>query len=110
MAVTPKVFSESVVVATTATTYVAAELGRKMIDKFTAYNSDTQPRTLTVHMIPAAGSAAAANIILVKTLQAGETYTCPEVVGHVLEPSAFIQALASTASVVNIRISGRVVS
>lgn len=110
MAVSPKVFSESVAVANTATTYVQAELGRKMIDKCTAYNSDTTSRTLTVHLLPSGGTAATSTIILVKTLQPGETYTCPEVVGHVLEPSGFLQALASTASVINLRISGRVVS
>src|SRR5688572_2695663 len=110
MAVTPKVFSESVVVAATATTYVPAELGRKTIDKCTAYNSDTVPRTLTVHLLPSGGTAAPSTIIMVKTLQASETYTCPEVVGHVIEPNGFLQALASTASVINIRISGRIVS
>jgi hypothetical protein len=111
MAVTPRTFSESTQLTASAATYVAAVVGAKiMIDKFTVYNSDTVPRTVTVHMVPSAGTAGATNIILVKTLQTGETYTCPEVVGHVLEPGAFIQALASTAAVVNLRVSGRLVS
>lgn len=111
MAVTPRTFSESTPLTAAAATYVAAVVGAKiMIDKFTLYNTDTSPRTVTVHMVPSAGTAAPGNIVLVKTLQAGETYTCPEVVGHVLEPGAFVQALASTTLVVNLRVSGRLVS
>jgi len=45
-----------------------------------------------------------------KTLQAGETYTFPELVGHVLKPSGFISTLASASSAVNMRASGREIS
>lgn len=112
MAITPRTFSESTQLTASAATYVSATTGseKKIIDKCTLYNSDTVSRTVTVHLVPNAGAAGAGNIVLQKTLQTLETYTCPEVVGQVLEGGAFLQALASVAAVVNLRISGRLVS
>jgi hypothetical protein len=49
-------------------------------------------------------------IVKTKTLQASETYTFPELVGHVLNPGGFISTLAGTASAINIRVSGREVT
>lgn len=110
MAVQPTVFSQSTAIAATDTTYVAADLAKRMIDKCTIYNSDTVARTVTINLVVSAGSAAAANVIMVKTLLAGETYTCPEIVGHYLNGGDFLSAKASTAAVVNLRVSGRQVS
>jgi hypothetical protein len=45
-----------------------------------------------------------------KTLQPSETYTFPELVGHVLLNNGFISTIAGTASAINIRASGRLVS
>ena len=50
------------------------------------------------------------NLIIPKTIPAGETYTFPEVVGHVLEPGGFISVLSGSASAVVIRASGREVT
>jgi hypothetical protein len=61
--------------------------------------------------VTAASSAGNENLIVkTKTLQAGETYTFPEIVGQVLAPSGFISTIAGTASAVNIRASGREVT
>jgi hypothetical protein len=49
-------------------------------------------------------------IVKTKTLQPSETYTFPELVGHVLSPGGFISTLAGTASAINIRVSGREVT
>jgi hypothetical protein len=49
-------------------------------------------------------------IIKNKTLLPSETYTFPELVGHVLQPGGFISTIAGTASAINIRSSGREVS
>jgi len=59
-----------------------------------------------------AGGTAGNNDLIVKTktLQASETYTFPELVGHVLRPGGFISTLAGTASAINIRVSGREVT
>lgn len=110
MAVRSTVPTQSTTVAATDTTYIAATLSRRMIDKCTAYNSDTVARTLTINLVASAGAAGATNITMVRTILAGDTYTCPEIVGHYLDPGDFLSAKASTASVVNLRVSAREVS
>lgn len=82
-----------------------------IIDKFTATNYSVSAATISVNLVTAAGSAGNDNLIVKsKTLQAGETYTFPELVGHVLPASGFISTIAGTASAINIRASGRLVS
>jgi hypothetical protein len=82
-----------------------------IIDKFTATNYSATAATISVNLITAAGSASNDNLIVkTKTLQAGETYTFPELVGHVLPNNGFISTIADTASAINIRASGRLVS
>jgi hypothetical protein len=46
-------------------------------------------------------------IVKTKTLQPAETYTFPEIVGQILSPGAFISTIASAATSINIRASGR---
>ena len=82
-----------------------------IIDKFTATNYSVTAATISVNLVTAAGTAGNDNLIVKsKTLQAGETYTFPELVGHVLPASGFISTIAGTASAINIRASGRLVS
>lgn len=79
-----------------------------IVDKFTATNYTTSPATLSVNVVTVSGAAGNDNLIVkTKTLQAGETYTFPEIVGQVLRPGDFISTIAGTASAVNIRASGR---
>jgi len=82
-----------------------------IIDKFTATNYSASAATISVNLVTGGGTASNADLIVkTKTLQAGETYTFPELVGHVLRPSGFISTLAGTASAINIRVSGREVT
>jgi hypothetical protein len=82
-----------------------------IIDKFTATNYSAAAATISVNLVTAAGSAGNSNLIVkTKTLQPSETYTFPELVGHVLPSGGFISTLAGTASAINIRASGRLVS
>lgn len=82
-----------------------------IIDKFTATNYSASPATLSVNLVTAAGSAGNDNLITkTKTLLASEVYTFPELVGQVLNPGDFISTIAGTASAINIRASGRVIS
>lgn len=82
-----------------------------IIDKFTATNYNTAAATISVNLVTAAGSAGNDNLIVkTKTLQPTETYTFPELVGHVLPVGGFISTIAGTASAINIRASGRLVS
>lgn len=77
------------------------------IDKFTVTNSTASAATLSVNIIQSGGSASANNLIMsARSIQAGETYTCPELVGQVLESGAFISTIAGTASALTIRASG----
>lgn len=82
-----------------------------IIDKFTATNYNTAAATISVNLVTAAGAAGNDNLIVkTKTLLPSETYTFPELVGHVLPNGGFISTIAGTASAINIRASGRLVS
>lgn len=93
------------------TQYTAPTGTRTIIDKLTGTNTTGAAATLTIKLIASGGAAGAANtIVSAKTLAAGESYTFPEVVGHVLNPGDFISTLAGTAAAITIRASGREVS
>jgi len=94
------------------TTQYTSENGTSAIlDKFTATNYSGSAATLSVNLVTTGGAAGNDNLIVkTKTLQAGETYTFPELIGHVLAAGGFISTLAGTAAAINIRASGRVIS
>jgi len=82
-----------------------------IIDKFTATNYSGSAATLSVNLVTSGGAAGNDNLIVkTKTLQAGETYTFPELIGQVLAVGGFISTVAGTATAINIRASGRVIS
>lgn len=111
MTVTVKVLVPSKIAETTQTTQYTATNVTAIIDKFTATNYSTTAATISVNLVSAGGSAGTQNLIVkTKTLQPDETYTFPEIVGHVLAPNNFISTLASTALAINIRVSGREVT
>ena len=111
MAVTVKVLIPAKTAENAQTTQYTANGVTTIIDKFTATNYSAAAATLSVNLVTAAGSAGNDNLIVkTKTLQAGETYTFPEIVGQTLSPGAFISTLAGTASAINIRSNGREVT
>lgn len=82
-----------------------------IIDKFTATNHTAAPAALSVNLVPSGGAAAAANLVTkTKTLQPGETYSFPELVGQILAAGDFVSTLADTATAIGIRASGRQVT
>ena len=92
----------------TTTQYTCPTGTRTIVDKFTGTNSSGATQTLSVYVVPSGGSAGASNQITVtKSLAAGEVYTFPEIVGQVLGAGEFISTLASAASAIVIRASGR---
>jgi hypothetical protein len=96
--------------AAQTTQYTSAGV-QTIIDKFTATNYSASAATISVNLVSPAGSAGNDNLIVkTKTLQPAETYTFPELVGHVLPASGFISTIAGTATSINIRASGRLVS
>jgi hypothetical protein len=111
MAVTVTVLIPAKIVENTQTTQYTSAGVTTIIDKFTATNYSASAATLSINLVTGAGAAGNDNLIVQnKTLQAGETYTFPEIVGQVLSPSAFISTIAGTASAINMRASGRQVT
>ena len=111
MAVQIKVLIPAKIAENTQTTQYVASNVSTIIDKFTATNYDTSARTISVNLVTALDTAGNQNLVVkAKTLLPSETYTFPEIVGQILAPGGFISTIASAASAVNIRASGREVS
>jgi hypothetical protein len=86
--------------------YTAPVNTKAIIDKATAVNTSTSARLLSVNL--ATGGASSSNLVIDKRVIApNETYSCPELIGQVLEPGTTIQTSVSGASAVNFRVSGR---
>ena len=111
MTVTVKVIIPAKTAENSQTTQYTATNVTAIIDKFTATNYSANSATISVNLVNPSGSAGNDNLIVkTKTLQPAETYTFPELVGHVLAPSGFISTIAGTSSAINIRASGREVT
>jgi len=111
MAVNVRVLIPAKIAENTQTTQYTAQNVSAIIDKFTATNYSASAATLSVNLVTQFDSSGNQNLIIKsKTLLPSETYTFPELVGHVLQPGGFISTLAGTASAINIRSSGREIS
>lgn len=111
MTVTVSALVASKVAENTQTTQYTSTNVRTIIDKFTATNYSAASASLSVNLVPSGGSTGDSNLtVKTKTLQPGETYTFPEIVGHILVSGDFISTLASAATSINIRVSGRIVT
>lgn len=112
MTVVAKVLIPSKIAESSQTTQYTAGAGiTTLIDKFTATNYSASAATISVNLVTGADVAGNQNLVVkTKTLQPGETYTFPELVGHVLMPTGFISTIANAATSINIRASGREVS
>lgn len=93
------------------TQYVAPSSTTTIIDKFTATNFSSGMVNVSVNLAASGGATGNDNLIVkTRTLQPGETYTFPEIVGHTLPSGGYISTLASASSAVNLRASGREIS
>lgn len=111
MTVTVKPLIAAKIAENSQTTQYTATGVTAIIDKFTATNYSGSAATLSVNLVTSADTAGNQNLIVkTKTLQPAETYTFPEIVGQVLAASGFISTIASAATSINIRASGREVS
>lgn len=111
MTVTPKALIPAKTAENAQTTQYTAANVTTIIDKFTATNYSIAAATISVNLVTSGDTAAVSNaIVYLKTLQPQETYTFPEVVGHVLAAGGFISTLASATLAINIRASGREVT
>lgn len=92
----------------TQTTQYTANGVKTLIDKFTATNTNAVNVDFSVNLVANAGTASDANLVLdARTLIPGETYTCPELIGQVLEDGGFISTLASVTTSITISVSAR---
>lgn len=108
MAVTPRVLIPAKQAENAQTAQYTASAARAIIDKFTVTNTSAGNVTLSVNLVTTGGSAGAANLVIdARAIAPDETYTCPELVGHVLEAGGFISTIASAATSLTIRCSGR---
>ena len=93
------------------TTQYTASNCKCIIDKFTATNNSGANVSFTVNLIPPGSSVSLANRILaLKTITPSETYTCPELVGQILEPGGIISTIAGASAAITIMASGREVT
>lgn len=90
------------------TTQYTATAVRALIDKATVTNTDTVNRTFSVNLVQSGGTAGNTNLTIKdRTVVPGETYLCPELVGQALDSSSFISTIASNATSLTLRVSGR---
>lgn len=100
-----KLIAGSALTNALATYYTAATAYGAILKELMLVNTDTVARTVTVHIIPTAGTAGVPSTILSgETLQPGEqrVYSLSSVIPN----GSFIQALASTGAVVALSASG----
>lgn len=93
--------------ASQTTQYTATNV-KAIIDKATVTNTSGANVVFNCNLVTSGGAAGVSNLIIDnRSLTPDETYTCPELVGQALEPGGFISTLASAASALTIRFSGR---
>jgi len=108
MAVTLKVLIPPKQAENSQTTQYTAVNAKAIIDKFTITNTSANNVTISVNLVTSGGTPSAANLIMdARAVAPDETYTSPELVGQVLEPGSFISTIASAATSLTIRASGR---
>lgn len=108
MSVTVKELIPSKQAENSQTTQYTASNVKAIIDKFTATNTSGGAVTLSVNLI-ASGDTSGDDNLIVKTrsINAGETESFTELVGQTLDAGSFISTIASAATSLTIRCSGR---
>lgn len=108
MAVTVKNIIPAKQVESAQTTQYTAVNARAVIDKFTVTNTSGGNVLFSANLVPPNSSPATSNrVINNREIAPNESYTCPELVGQVLESGGSISTLAGTASALTMYASGR---
>lgn len=90
------------------TAQYTAENCKTVVDKFTVTNTGVTNVSFSVNLVATGGVANNSNLVLkTRAIAPNETYTCPELVGQVLESGGFISTLAGAATSLTISASGR---
>lgn len=107
MTATPRNIIPSGYASDGTTTEYTANNVRTAVQNFTATNGTASAATLTVNLVASGGTAGASNAVIdQRSIQAGETYDCPELAGKVLERGGSISVASDTASALVINASG----
>lgn len=108
MTITVKVLVPPKQLEATQTTQYTATNCKALIDKCTITNTNTTNITVSVNLVTVGGTAGASNLIVdTRSIVPDETYTFPELVGQALESGSFISTIASSATSLTMRVSGR---
>jgi hypothetical protein len=111
MAVIAKVLVPPKQLENSQTSQYTATAVKAIIDKATVTNTGSSNATFSVNLVTVSGSAGNSNLVIdTKTVVPDETYLCPELVGQVLEAGSFISTIASAATTLTLRVSGREIS
>lgn len=111
MTVRLKVLIPAKILENSQTTQYTADGVSAIIDKITATNYSGSTVTVSVNIVTTSDTAGNQNLVVkTRSLLAGETYAFPELVGTVLASGGFISTIASAATSVNMRASGREVT
>lgn len=111
MPVNPKNIIASKTMESAQTTQFTSHNLITIIDKFTATNCSGSAASVSVNLVPYTEMPGDSNLIVAaRVLQPLETYTFPEIVGHILSSGGYISTLASAPAAINFRASGREVS
>lgn len=108
MTVTVKVLIPAKQAENSQTTQYTAINCKAIIDKATVTNTSAGNVTFSANLVTGGGSVGAGNLIVdTRSIAPDECYTCPELVGQALEAGGFISTIASAATSLTIRASGR---
>lgn len=103
MSITINKITSAQITASAATYYTSPTNGRGIIKKLTFTNSTATARTLTVYLVPAAGTADATNIVTdAVTVAAHSVYECFEAEGQTLLTGQTLQAKSDSATALTI--------
>ena len=95
----------------TQTGQYTSDNAKTIIDKFTVTNTSANNVDFSVNLVANGFSPGDSNLVMKsRTIAPDETYTCPELVGQVLESGGFISTLAGAASALTISATGRVIT
>lgn len=107
MSITPAQLIAPQQLTNAAVTYYTSSSLTTRIDKFSVTNTTGGAVTITIYIVPSGGSASASNTITYqRSVNAGQTWNCPDVVGQVMKSGDFIQALASAGASLTVMASG----
>jgi len=107
MATTPLTLVAAQQLSNAAATYYTSTSIKTRIEKATVTNNDTVARTVTIHIVASGGSESASNRITnARSIAAGETWHCGDLVGHIMPVDSTLRALASANTALTFMVSG----